>query len=271
MDYPEGKLPPSYDVAENELPYQIKLALWQTAFGLQKVDGLSPSEYMVELAYEHIEGKKGYDTIYREISDYHREAHVDANTVEADIVSLRIAELLAEDHFLLSPSTLLGIHRHLFTDVFPEEIPVGKFRTVNITKKEPVLDGETVQYSSHFMIQDTLAYDFEKEKNFSYRNLTHEQKALHVMAFLADIWQVHPFREGNTRTVAVFGIQYLRKLGFHIDNSLFSEHAAYFRNSLVFYHHHGEKQDKHFLKIFFENLLLGKKNVLLDEDMYAKE
>jgi fido (protein-threonine AMPylation protein) len=168
MDYSESKLPPTYDVAENELPYQIKLALWQTAFGLQKVDGLSPSEYMVELAYENIEGKKGYDAIYREISDYHREAHVDANTVEADIVSLRIAELLAEDHFLLSPSTLLGIHRHLFTDVFPEEIPVGKFRTVNITKKEPVLDGETVQYSSHFMIQDTLAYDFEREQNFSY-------------------------------------------------------------------------------------------------------
>ena len=214
MDYSESKLPPTYDVAENELPYQIKLALWQTAFGLQKVDGLSPSEYMVELANENIEGKKGYDAIYREISDYHLKEHVDANTVEADIVSLRIAELLAEDHFLLSPSTLLGIHRHLFTDVFPEEIPVGKFRTVNITKNEPVLNGETV---------------------------------------------------------AVFGIQYLRKLGFHIDNSLFSEHAAYFRNALVFYHHHGEKQDKQFLKMFFENLLLGKKNVLLDEDMYAKE
>lgn len=271
MDYPEGKLPPSYDVAENELPYQVKLALWQTAFGLQKVDGLSPSEYMVELAYEHIEGKKGYDAIYREISDYHLKAHVDANTVEADIVSLRTAELLAEDHLLLSPSTLLGIHRHLFTNVFPEEIPVGKFRTVNITKKEPVLDGETVQYSSHFMIQDTLAYNFESEKNFSYNGLTNEQKALHAMAFLADIWQVHPFREGNTRAVAVFGIQYLRKLGFHIDNSLFSEHAAYFRNALVLYHYHGEKQDKQFLKMFFENLLLGKKHVLSDEDMYAEK
>ena len=271
MDYPEGKLPPSYDVAENELPYQVKLALWQTAFGLQKVDGLSPSEYMVELAYEHIEGKKGYDAIYREISDYHLKAHVDANTVEADIVSLRTAELLAEDHLLLSPSTLLGIHTHLFTNVFPEEIPVGKFRTVNITKKEPVLDGETVQYSSHFMIQDTLAYNFESEKNFSYNGLTNEQKALHAMAFLADIWQVHPFREGNTRAVAVFGIQYLRKLGFHIDNSLFSEHAAYFRNALVLYHYSGDKQNKQFLKQFFENLLLGKKHVLSDEDMYAEK
>ena len=214
MDYPEGKLPPSYDVAENELPYQIKLALWQTAFGLQKVDGLSPSEYMVELAYENIEGKKGYDAIYREISDYHLKEHVDANTVEADIVSLRIAELLAEDHFLLSPSTLLGIHRHLFTDVFPEEIPVGKFRTVNITKNEPVLNGETV---------------------------------------------------------AVFGIQYLRKLGLHIDYSLFSEHVAFFRNALVLYYYQGEKQDKQYLKMFFENLLLGKQNVLSDEALRMKE
>ena len=271
MDYSESKLPPTYDVAENELPYQIKLALWQTAFGLQKVDGLSPSKYMVELAYENIEGKKGYDAIYREILDYHREEHVDANTVEADLVSLRIAELLAEDHFLLSPSTLLGIHRHLFTDVFPEEIPVGKFRKVNITKKEPVLDGDTVQYSSHFMIQDALAYDFEREQNFSYASLTNEQKTLHAMTFLADIWQVHPFREGNTRTVAVFGIQYLRKLGFHIDNSLFSEHAAYFRNALVLYHYHGEKHDKQFLKMFFENLLMGKKNILSDEEMYSKK
>ncbi|SFE76556.1 hypothetical protein [Trichococcus pasteurii] len=214
MEYSEGKLPPSYDVAENELPYQIKLALWQTAFGLQKVDGLSPSEYMVELAYENIEGKKGYDAIYREISDYHLKEHVDANTVEADIVSLRIAELLAEDHFLLSPSTLLGIHRHLFTDVFPEEIPVGKFRTVNITKNEPVLNGETV---------------------------------------------------------AVFGIQYLRKLGLHIDYSLFSEHVAFFRNALVLYYYQGEKQDKQYLKMFFENLLLGKQNVLSDEALRMKE
>ena len=214
MEYSEGKLPPSYDVAENELPYQIKLALWQTAFGLQKVDGLSPSEYMVELAYENIDGKKGYDAIYREISDYHLKKHVDANTVEADIVSLRIAELLAEDHFLLSPSTLLGIHRHLFTDVFPEEIPVGKFRTVNITKNEPVLNGETV---------------------------------------------------------AVFGIQYLRKLGLHIDYSLFSEHVAFFRNALVLYYYQGEKQDKQYLKMFFENLLLGKQNVLSDEALRMKE
>lgn len=214
MEYSEGKLPPSYDVAENELPYQIKLALWQTAFGLQKVDGLSPSEYMVELAYENIEGKKGYDAIYREISDYHLKEHVDANTVEADIVSLRIAELLAEDHFLLSPSTLLGIHRHLFTDVFPEEIPVGKFRTVNITKNEPVLNGETV---------------------------------------------------------AVFGIQYLRKLGLHIDYSLFSEHVAFFRNALVLYYYQGEKQDKQYLKMFFEKLLLGKQNVLSDEALRMKE
>ena len=214
MEYSEGKLPPSYDVAENELPYQIKLALWQTAFGLQKVDGLSPSEYMVELANENIEGKKGYDAIYREISDYHLKEHVDANTVEADIVSLRIAELLAEDHFLLSPSTLLGIHRHLFTDVFPEEIPVGKFRTVNITKNEPVLNGETV---------------------------------------------------------AVFGIQYLRKLGLHIDYSLFREHVAFFRNALVLYYYQGEKQDKQYLKMFFENLLLGKQNVLSDEALRMKE
>lgn len=196
---------------------------------------------------------------------------MDANTVEADIVSLRIVELLAEDHFLLSPSTLLGIHRHLFTDVFPEEIPVGKFRKVNITKKAPVLDDDTVQYSSHFMIQDALAYDFEREQNFSYAGLTNEQKTLHAMKFLADIWQVHPFREGNTRTVAVFGIRYLRKLGFHIDYSLFSEHAVYFRNAIVLYHYQGEKQDKQFLKMFFENLLLGKKNILSDEEMRMKE
>ena len=226
---------------------------------------------MVKLAYENIEGKKRYDAIYREISDYHREEHVDANTVEADIVSLRIVELLAEDHFLLSPSTLLGIHRHLFTDIFPEEIPVGKFRKVNITKKAPVLDDDTVQYSSHFMIQDALAYDFEREQNFSYAGLTNEQKTLHAMKFLADIWQVHPFREGNTRTVAVFGIRYLRKLGFHIDYSLFSEHAVYFRNALVLYHYRVEKQNKQFLKMFFENLLLGKKNILSDEEMRMKE
>lgn len=247
-----------YEVDNCPLHYQIKLDLWQTAFGLQKVDNLTPSAYMVELATQNIQDKKTYEEVYQEITQYYATNGGNQETQEADIVSLRIVELLADDYFNLSPATLKGIHRHLFSDVLPSEFTPGNFRTVNITKAEPVLNGDTVRYSSHFMIQDTLDYDFDKEKSTNYANLSVKQRTDNVMNFIANIWQVHPFREGNTRTIAVFAIQYLRQLGFKVDNTLFKEHAQYFRDTLVLYSYHKDGHDTVPLTHFFEKLLLGK-------------
>jgi fido (protein-threonine AMPylation protein) len=260
-----------YTEDKNKLPYQTKLDLWETGFGLQAIDGLRPSKYMVELAQENIEGKKSYTEVYHDIKKYYDEETTEHSTKEADIVSLRVAELLSDNHFLLSPATLLGIHRHLFTDVFDDPtIPVGEFRSINMTKSEDVLIGDSVQYASHFMIRDTLNYDFEDEKNVQYSDKTKQEQSSQVEKFISGIWQIHPFREGNTRTTAVFTIQYLRSLGFAIDNEPFKKNASFFRNALVLDNANGELKTRNYLDMFFENALFNGKNILSEEDMMKR-
>ncbi|MDH6401155.1 fido (protein-threonine AMPylation protein) [Enterococcus sp. PF1-24] len=265
--YFDGEKP--YEVDEKELLYQTKLDLWQTGFGLQAVDGLKPSDYMLHLAKENIEGKKSYQEVAADITKYHDSENINQATKEADIVSLRIAELLSEDYFLLKPSTLLGIHRHLFTDVF-EEYPVGQFRVVNITKNEEVLNGESVQYASHFMIRDTLNFDFSEEQDFSFEGLSQVAVAKHIMDFISNIWQVHPFREGNTRTIAVFAIKYFKSLGFDIDNEPFKKHSQYFRDALVLANATGKLKTQTYLAKFTENVLLAGENILERSEMLSR-
>lgn len=207
---------PTYNIDNPSYSYEIKRDLWQTGFGLQRVDGLTPSAYMVELADKQAHGDYSYEQVYEEITAYH--ATKSASTAEADLVALRIVELLARNGFSFSPAALLSIHKELFQDVFDETIPVGPFRQTNIWKNEPVLQGESVVYSDYPMIQTTLDYDFQQEKAFSYMGLSMEAIVQHIQTFISNIWQIHPFREGNTRTVTVFLIKYLREFGFAIDN-----------------------------------------------------
>ena len=245
-----------YDVA-GEQPPEERRAAWDVAFGLQAVDGLTPSSYMRTLADDHVAGRRTYDEIDRTLRTYYREISGDpqARPAEADIVSLRIAELLADDSFTLSVATVKTIHRFLFAGVFTD-VPAGEFRSVNITKKEPILGGDTVSYSSYFMIADTLDYDFGKEKSFDYRPLDTTGKARHLMEFISGIWQIHPFREGNTRTTAVFAIKYARTLGFAIDNVPFRDHSQYFRDALVADNYHKNRHPE-FLRLFTDAVFLG--------------
>ncbi|WP_071130534.1 Fic family protein [Enterococcus timonensis] len=258
-----------YEIDETELPYQTKLDLWQTAFGLQAVDGLKPSKYMVGLAKEQAQGKKTYQEVETAIKKYYATDEMSNDTKEADIVSLRINELLSDDYFSLSPATLLAIHGHLFKDVFTN-IPVGKFRDQNITKKEDVLNGETVQYASHFMIKETLKYDFDLEKEFHVENLSKTQKGEHVMDFVSNIWQIHPFREGNTRTMAVFAIKYLRSLGFELDNEVFKSHSEFFRDALILANVSAPVKTKKYLLQFTDNLLFEGKHKLSKKIMMER-
>ena len=104
-----------------------------------------------------------------------------------------------------------------------------------------------------------LEYDFEQEKNFSYKDLTLSESIKHLCRFTSNIWQVHPFCEGNTRTIAVFIIKYLKTFGFNINNSAFRDNSWYFRNALVRANYKNfEKnifEDISFLEKFFYNLL----------------
>ncbi|MFM1599946.1 Fic family protein [Streptococcus mutans] len=256
---------PTYNIDNPNLPYQIKHDLWQTAFGLQQVDGLKPSVYMEELAEKQARGDYSYEQVYEEITAYHQST--DDSTAEADLVSLRIAELLSRSGFSFSPATLLTIHKELFQDIFDDSIPVGQFRQTNISKKEAVLNGESVIYADYPMIQATLDYDFQQEKIFRYSGLSKETMVQHIQSFISGIWQIHPFREGNTRTITVFLIKYLREFDFKVDNTPFQKHDEFFRDALVLDNAKILQKRLEFLTVFFENLLLSGENVLSSEEI----
>lgn len=240
---------------------------WKTAIGLQDVDGLKTSEYLLDTAKEHIEGKIDIATVQKRINSYYEQQSarqsVEDGTEEADKVAAGIAEILNEKTFQFSPAEYKMIHRRLFADVFKH---AGEIRTYNITKKEWVLKGDTVLYASFESINDTLDYDFGIEKAFSYEGLSADEAVKHIAKFTADIWQIHPFCEGNTRATAVFIIKYLKSFGFDVNNDLFSENSWYFRNALVRANYNNVKNGitatTKYLELFFENLLLGKNNEL---------
>lgn len=245
---------------------------WQVAIGLQAVDGLTPSPYLLETAREHVEGRIGIGEAQRRIRSYYDE-RADREEVEgereADVVSSRIAELLGERAFTLSPVELCDIHRRLFDQLLPR---AGKYRNYNITKKEWVLNGETVYYATCGTIAETLRYDFAQERDFSYARLSNADIAHHVARFISGIWQIHPFGEGNTRTTAVFTIKYLRTMGYHVDNEPFKSHSWYFRNALV--RDNYEDVTRHissetvYLERFFENLLCGTRHELRNRHLH---
>ena len=152
-----------------------KSEAWQTAIGLQAVDGLKTSEYLLDTAKDHIEGKITIDEAQKRIHSYYEQrttrTEVEDNTKEADIVSARITKLLGEKAFQFSPAEWITIHRRLFEGVFDH---AGQIRQYNITKKEWVLNGDTVIYADWNSIKETLDYDFAAEKQFSYEGLSVE-------------------------------------------------------------------------------------------------
>lgn len=244
-----------------------KTVAWQTAIGLQAVDGLTTSEYLLETAKENIEGKITIKEANARISNYYEERSdrhaIETGTKEADIVAGRITALLAEKAFSFTPAAWMSIHRYLFKDVF---MHAGEIRTYNISKNEWVLNGKSVFYASYDSIPMTMEYDFKTEAAFSYKNLSRDAINRHLAQFTCDIWQIHPFGEGNTRSTAVFLIKYLSSLGYSINQECFAKKSWYFRNALVRANYNDLPNDIHattlYLESFFENLLFGGNNEL---------
>ena len=206
---------------------------WATAIGLQDVDGLRPSKYLIKTAKRHIEGEITAAEARRLVDEYYetKVGHdVPADAKEADKVAARIVAIVNMPGFRLSPEYLIGLHAQIFDGVFAH---AGKLREVQLTKKEWVLNGDTVEYAPYFDIERSLEYDFEKEKKFRYAGLSGDAKIAHFAAFISGIWQIHPFREGNTRTTGLFAIKYLQSRGYEVTNDLFYEKSWYFRNALV--------------------------------------
>lgn len=245
---------------------------WHTAIGLQAVDGLKPSKYLIDTAIKNIEGDISIDEAQELLNTYYEEnPKVDTGdrTEEADKVAVRIVKILSEKAFSFTPNEYISIHKKLFTGIYGH---AGKLRDYNITKREWVLNGATVLYGSASELRTTLDYDFSEEKKFSYKNLSMEEIIHHLAIFVSRLWQIHVFGEGNTRTTAVFFIKYLRTLGFDATNDIFAENAWYFRNALVRANYNDLRNGVHetteYLELFLRNLLLDEKNELHNRSMH---
>ena len=245
---------------------------WQVAIGLQAVDGLKPSRYLLDTAQRDIEGEISIAEVEAIMKTYYESKSFrtedEEREHEADIASTNIRKLLTENTCAFTLAGLVAVHRRIFEGVFKF---AGQIRTYNITKKEWVLRGDTVLYVSYPDIRAAIEYDLDQEKRFDYSRLHRDQMVEHLAEFVSGIWQIHPFGEGNTRTTAVFTIFYLRSLGFQVDNDLFKHDSWYFRNALVRANYQnvqkGIARDNRFLVQFFRNLLLGEEHELRNRTM----
>lgn len=257
---------------QSEPSVRDKSYTWQTAIGLQDVDGLKPSQYLIDTAIKNIEGDITIDEAQKLLHAYYKENALKndvSRTEEADKVSVRIAKILSEKAFTLSVSEYISIHKKLFEDIYKH---AGMLRRYNITKKEWVLNGDTVVYGTATELKATLDYDISQEKKFDYKGLSEQEIIAHLASFVSGLWQIHAFSEGNTRATAVFFIKYLRTLGYDVTNDIFAQNSWYFRNALVRANYTNLKNNVHattrYLEMFMENLLLNKKHKLLNRAMH---
>ena len=240
---------------------------WKTAIGLQAVDGLKPSAYLLETAKQNIDGDITIDEVRELLDTYYRSKTIrteqDYETEEADKVSANIKKILSSKTLAFNTNGLISVHRRIFEGVFKY---AGEVRKFDITKKEWVLKGDTVRYLNWEDIRRAVDFDIQQEREFSYKGLSDEEKVKHICRFVSGLWQIHPFREGNTRTTAVFTIQYLRSIGYKVNNEMFADYSWYFRNALVRANYKNSALDVDydytFLERFFQNLLMGTKHEL---------
>ena len=251
-------------IRQGEPQRRERAEAWRVAIGLQAVDGLKTSEYLQEAARRNIEGEISIDEARELVRQYYitKTAHDedDADREEADKVSSNISKLLQTNAFTYSVAGLSGIHRAIFDGVFKH---AGRFRDYDISKKEWVLEGDSVLYGRWQDLRMAIEYDLEQERQFDYTPLTKKQMVEHLANFISGLWQIHPFAEGNTRTIAIFTIKYLRSQGFRVNNEMFELHSWYFRNALVRANYRnlekGVNYESKYLIRFFANLLLGEK------------
>lgn len=255
-------------IKEYDTPVEKRIENWEVGIGLNEVDGLTPSSYLIQLTKESIEGKKTFDEIEIDLKKYYSKQDknsINYSEMECDLVSTRIAKLLEDRAFVFSPIQLKSIHRKLFSELLLDERDnsIGEYRKYNISKKEPILNGDTVIYGEYITIDEFLKYDFENESSKNYSEMSLDKQIKSLARFTSAIWQIHPFIEGNTRTVAVFIQKYLLSMGFLVNNDLFRENSIYFRNSLVAsnYSNIPKKISPNFsyLEEFFLKLLYSKK------------
>ena len=265
----------SYIEEEYSLNY-VKQLQWDAAIGLQEVDSLKPSKYLKKLSEENVNGEKTIYEVEHELKEYYIEKEkindINHNELECDLVSTRIVQLLEDEKFKLSVDFLRYIHGYLFKDIYDF---AGQFRKIDFSKHELILNNDSALYGDCKTLKESLEYDISLERVKNYKEMNIVEVINNITDFSSRIWQTHPFREGNTRTTAIFIIKYLISLGYQVDNTLFKDKSVYFRNALVRSNYYNNylniKQDNSFLIKFYENLLLGKNNNLHSRDLIVEE
>lgn len=263
-------------IEETKSKGYVKQLEWDMAIGLQEVDNLKPSKYLEKLLGENVSGNLTIKQVEEELREYYiekdKKQELNHNELECDFVSTRIVELLQIDNFELSVDYLKYIHKYLFQDVYEF---AGEFRKIDFSKHEKILNNDSVAYGDCKTLKESLEYDISLEKGKKYKEMNIVEVINNITKFSSSIWQVHPFREGNTRTTALFIEKYLISLGYNVDNTLFKDKSVYFRNALVrsnyFNNYLNIKEDSRYLVRFYENLLLGKNNNLHSQDLIVKE
>ena len=249
-------------IRQGEPGKQERAQIWRTAIGLQQVDGLETSDYLKQTVRRNIEGEISIDEVQRLVKEYYvnktnREPD-DDDKQEADLVTGNIGKILSSKTLDFTVNGYLSLHRRIFAGVFKH---AGQIRDYDITKSEFVLRGGTVNYLNFEDIRIALDYEISREKTFDYSGLSSDEIIEHIAKFVSNVWQIHAFREGNTRTTAVFVIQYLRSIGYRVNNDMFAAHSWYFRNALVRANYknvvQGINYEPVYLERFFRNLLLG--------------
>lgn len=265
----------NYIEEEYSLNY-VKQLQWDAAIGLQEVDSLKPSKYLKKLSEENVNGEKTIYEVEHELKEYYIEKEkindINHNELECDLVSTRIVQLLEDEKFKLSVDFLRYIHGYLFKDIYDF---AGQFRKIDFSKHELILNNDSALYGDCKTLKESLEYDISLERVKNYKEMNIVEVINNITDFSSRIWQTHPFREGNTRTTAIFIIKYLISLGYQVDNTLFKDKSVYFRNALVrsnyFNNEKNVKEDNSYLIKFYENLLLGKNNNLQSKDLIVKE
>jgi len=262
-----------YDTLLPNQNIEKRRGYWEVGKGLQATDGLQTSEYLETIIEDTLIGKYDTEHAANKVCDYY--AAIDQNdpeyqNKEADIVAARIVVCLEREDFKLSPISLKAIHKELFQDVLPFKW-VGEYRMENVTKKEPILNGSTMTYADYKTVPEYLQYDFTAEQTAQYGVPFYEADAHKFAKFISTIWQAHPFREGNTRTISTFAIKYLRTMGIQIDNKPFEQNAKWFRDALVRANYSnaqkGVRPETLYLNKFFENVILGTRHDLQTIDL----
>jgi fido (protein-threonine AMPylation protein) len=282
-----------------ETPYnsaEYRKSIIEASEGLQKVDGLDTSNYFKSLKNDYILGRIDSNELESKVYNYWESVKLknpnskapdsknvgsknasskDPGSEEADKVTVRIEQLLSEKSFSLRPSTLISIHKYLFDGLTLDghKVFAGKIRNYGIKKAEAILGGDSVIYGGRLELKEGLEYDISRELDTDYSKFTNEQMVSHISKFVSRLWQIHPFAEGNTRSIAVLAIKYLRSKGFQADNSLFRDYSAYFRGALVRANYNNREkgilETYEFINKFFDNLLFSAQNSLNYDDLYV--